>query len=421
MAANPLWRQKQNALVSGAVTPKADNFRDPLWTNAFLKIWAFNFLICVWFFIINVIFPFYIKHLGGTEMTVGLAAGGFALAAILIRPAAGWFLDHRSRSALIKVGVVGLAAISVLYLVTPVLSLVLALRLLSGLVFAGAGTAGNTNACDIIPQSRFGEGMGFLGLGNTLASALGPVLGLILMAHYGFKAAFAVSAFLVLLAIIAVRGLPYKTMQPLAWRQRRKLPVLLNASALPASVVMLFAGVPFGGISVFIALYGVFSGLGDGGWFFLLVAIGTGSTRLFSGRLADKKGEQPMVVLGNSSFFLALILLLWESSACYYISGLLFGFGFGLLAPAMQAMAVRIVPLTERGSASSTFLCSSDIGSGLGGLIAGWLITIWGYRPMFAALSIFVIIAALVYVLWAAKTPSAFKVFQQAKRAAEGS
>ena len=423
MAPITLWHHKQKALASGTVTAEATASHVTLWTNAFFRIWGFNFLICMWFFILNAIFPFYVKHLGGTEMTVGLVAGGYALAAILTRPLAGWFLDNKSRSTLLKGGVVGLAVLSVLFLITPILSLVVALRLISGLVYAGTGTASNTNACDIIPQSRFGEGMGFLGLGNTLATALGPALGLMLIARFSFQAAFGVSALLVLLAIVSARGLPYKKIKRRAYlpgRRRLKLSSLFNASAWPASAVMLFAGAPYGGVSVFIALYGEFSGLGSGGLFFLLVAAGTGSTRLFSGRLADKKGERPMVVLGNSSFLLALLLLLWEVSACYYVSGLLFGFGFGLLAPAMQTMAVRTVPLEKRGAASSTFLCSYDIGSGIGGLIAGSLVTLWGYRPMFAALCAFNIAAGLVYALWASKTPSAFKVYQRAQLKKQG-
>jgi predicted MFS family arabinose efflux permease len=415
----PLWHQKQKALASGINSLEATSIGKSLWTNAFLRIWALNFIICIWYFVLNAVFPFYVEHLGGTKMMVGLATGGFALSSILMRPLAGWFLDNRSRSVLLKGGVVGLALISILFLLTPVLGMAIALRLLSGLVFAGAGTASNTNACDIIPQSRFGEGMGFLGLGNTLATALGPALGLMLMALYGFKFTFATIAVLVLLALLAARGLPYKMIQHCVYisgRYRLKLSGLFNASALPASLVMLFATAPFGGISVFIALYAEFSGMGSAGLFFMLVALGTGSTRLFSGRLADKKGEQPMVVVGNSSFVLALLLLVWKSVVCFYVSGLFFGFGFGLLAPAMQTMAVRIVPLEKRGSASSTFLCAYDIGYGLGGLAAGWLVTIWGYRPMFAALSAFILIAVFIYGLWAAKTPSAFKVYQQAQK-----
>ncbi|MCL2496300.1 MAG: MFS transporter, partial [Clostridiales bacterium] len=134
-----LWHHKQKALASGMIKPETTAFSEPLWTKAFMNIWLVNFTISIWFFILNTIFPFYVKHLGGTEMTVGLVAGSFALTAIFMRPIAGWVLDNISRGGFLKYGVIGLAIISVLYLVAPVLSLAVILRLISGFVFAGVG------------------------------------------------------------------------------------------------------------------------------------------------------------------------------------------------------------------------------------------------------------------------------------------
>jgi MFS family permease len=419
MAHVSLWHHKQKTLASGQINQDAPRFiKESLWTRDFVKIWVLNLTLCGWSFMINAAFPLYIEQLGGTKLLIGITAAGFAITSLVMRPLAGWMMDNHSRSWLLIWGSVSLIAISLLFLVAPLLGIAVALRLISGFLLSGVSTASNTNACDAIPQSRFGEGMGFLGLGNTLATALGPALGLaiVAIAGWGFAILFIVSIVLMILAVFIARGLSYKTVKRriyLLGRRKRGLAALFNADALPASVVTLFASAPYGGVSVFIALYGAFSGLGKGGLFFVLVALGTGSTRLFSGRLADKKGEQPMVVLGNISFLLALLTLLWESSTCYYLSGLLFGLGFGFSTPAMQTMAVRVVPLEKRGSASSTFLCAYDIGSGLGGLTAGWLVTMWGYRPMFAALSVYIVFSSLIYVLWAAKTPSAFKVYQR--------
>lgn len=424
MAPVSLWHHKQKALAAGHAKTDAPSLaKEPLWTQAFSRIWIMNLVLCGWAFMINATFPFYIKHLGGTELLVGITGAGFALACLIMRPAAGWVLDHKSRSGLLKGGVAALIVISILYLITPVLSLVVVLRLVSGFVFSGVSTASNTNACDIIPQSRFGEGIGFLGLGNTLATALGPALGLLIMARLGFPILYGISICLVLLAVLVARGLDYKTVKPqpyLRGRYRLKFADLFNTDALPASVVTLFAAAPYGGVSAFIALYGEFSSLGQGGIFFMLVAVGTGSTRLFAGRLADKKGESLLVAIGNICFMVGLFLLVLQSSSCYYVSGLFFGWGFGCSTPAMQTMAVRIVPLERRGSASSTFLCAYDVGAGLGALTAGWLVTVWGYREMFASLSIYIIISTLVYIMWASKTPSAFKVYMRSKARLQG-
>jgi len=367
---------------------------------------------------LNAPFPFYIKQLGGTELLVGITAAGYSLASLFMRPLAGWMMDNTSRSSLLIWGSLSLILISLLYLIIPVLGIVIALRIISGFLFSGAHTACTTNASDSIPQSRFGEGMGFTGLGNTLATAWGPAVGLIIIASLGFPALFAISVIILLAPALIVRGLSYKTVKHSGSSPEKTehgFSRLINVHALPASVIMFFASIPYGGVSIFIALYGQYSGLGSGGLFFMLVALGTGSTRLFSGHLADTKGEKPMIIISCGSFLLALLMLIINSTPFYYLAGLFFGLGFGLLFPAMLAMSMRMVPMEKRGSASSTFYCFNDIGNGLGALAAGWLVTIWDYRPMFAVMIIFVILQWLTYSLWASKTPSAFKNYINTK------
>ena len=363
-------------------------------------------------------FSFYIIELDGTELLVGIVAGGYSITSLITRPIAGWMLDNRSRKELLVWGLFLLIIASLLFLFIPVLAVVVVVRIISGFLYAGSSTASITNVYDTIATRRLGEGLGFLGLGNTLAMALAPALGLAIVAGWGFDIFFAVSVVVLLLATVVMKGFPYKKVEkPVRSKEERGKfwSNLISVDALPASVVMLFISIPYGGVSVFIALYGELYGLGSAGLFFTLFAVGTGSTRLVSGRIADKKGEQPMIITGCSLLLLSMMLLLTANSTCYYISGLLYGIGSGVLLPTMQAMSMRTVPIEKRGAASSTYQCSYDIAAGVGGLLAGWVVTVWGYRPMFAALSIFIIIAALIYAFWASKTPSAFKVWKEKK------
>jgi len=384
-----------------------------------VRIWIANLALTVWAFKLYASFPFYIIELGGTELLVGITAGGFALTSFVTRPLAGWLLDNKSRSGMLVFGTLSLLIVSLLLLVTPILTAAIILRMLSGLLFSGSITASTTNACDAIPQSRFGEGIGFLGLGNTLATALGPALGLAIIADLGYPHLFASSMAVALLAALTTKGFKFKKIvrtSPAVVRGKEFFASLINFDALPAAIVMAFSVLPYGGVSVFIALYGEHSGLGSGALFFVLLSLGTGSTRLFSGKIVDKKGEQPMIMSGNCGLLLALILLLVDNSVCYYLSGLFFGIGFGISSPALQAMAMRIVPMEKRGSATSTFQCSYDVAGGLGGPLAGVLVTYFGYRPMFAALCVFILISTLIYVFWASRTPSAFRVYQRNMR-----
>jgi len=389
---------------------------EPLWTSNFIRVWILNLLICIWFFLLSAPFSFYIIELGGTELLVGIVAGGYAITSLITRPIAGWVLDNRSRKELLIWGLLLLTLASLLFIFVPILGIVVVVRIISGFLFASTSTASTTNVYDSITPRRMGEGLGFLGLGNTLAMALAPALGLAIIAGWGFNLFFSVSVVALLLAILIMKGFPYKKVEKPVKSRERKGKIwsnLISLEALPASVVMLFISVPYGGVSIFIALYGELYGLGSAGLFFTLFAIGTGTTRLVSGRIADKKGEKPMIAAGCSLLLFSLMLLLTANSFCYYTSGFLYGIGSGVLLPTMQAMSMRTVPAEKRGAASSTYQCSYDIASGVGGFIAGWIVTAWGYRPMFAVLSIFLVIAVLVYAFWASKTPSAFKVYQQ--------
>jgi len=402
--------QKKNNQPRGREgLPASPLIQEPLWTKNFVCIWITNLALSIWGFSFSAPFPLYIVYLGGTELLVGVTAGAVATAALIMRPFAGWVLDNVSRSRLFFVGTIIIIIVSLMLYAIPILAIAVSLRIVMGFLFSATTTASATNAADAIPQPRFGEGLGLLGLGNTLGTALGPAIGLIIIAQLGYPQLFIWSAVIILVALLVARGFSFKKFKQ---TERKKVTIesLFNKDAIPASIVLLFSSLPFGGVFTFIALYGEAYAIGNGAGFFALIAVGSGSMRLLTGRLIDRKGEQPMVIFGNGCFILALVLLLFHSSVAYYASGLFFGLGFGVLNPAMQAMAMRTVPPEKRGSATSTFQCSFDISAGLGGFIAGALVTIWGYRPMFGALIIFVVISYFAYFLWAGKSPSAFRV-----------
>ena len=106
---------------------------------------------------------------------------------------------------------------------------------------------------------------------------------------------------------------------------------------------------------------------------------------------------------------LALLLLgLFPNRITYFLAAALSGYGFGGLEPALQSMAVAIAPPERRGSANSTFLCAYDIGIGLGGGVAGSLISAVGYERMFVVMGVFNVLAIVIYVLFGRTHPSSF-------------
>lgn len=376
-----------------------------LWTRDFILIIIINFLVFMNHIMLLSTFPFYIESLGGSEALAGLAATLFSFIAVLCRPFVGWLLDNGKRRAILLIGLAGMLLMPLGYMLASAIFLALVFRMVHGASLALSNTATATIASDVIPAPRFSEGMGMFGMATALATSCAPALGLYLMDSFNYKVLFACASGSVLIALILFFILKTPTIK--AEAKPLKLSSLLSRSAVPASVIALIFMLTFGALENFLAKYAVEANLPSGGLFFAIMAVMLLLVRAVLGKYADRKGEAMFVYTCNAAMFAAFLLLaLVPSSAAFVISAILAGYGFGGLEPALQSMAVHSSAPAERGSANSTFLCAYDIGIGLGGGIAGALISGLGYGQMFVILSAANIISVLLYVFWGRYDPS---------------
>ncbi len=378
-----------------------------LWSQDLVLIIVINFLVFLNHLMVLSTFPFYVEYLGGTEAEAGLAAALFSIVAVLFRPVIGWMLDTGKRRSILIIGLAGMALMPLGYLAVGVLYLSFLFRMVHGASLAFSNTSTATIASDLIPKPRFAEGMGMFGLATALATACAPALGLALMERYGFPTLFAAAAgviavSLVLFAFLRTAPVPQQK-KPLRFKD------LIDKDAIPASVVALVFMFTYGALENFTAKFAAEQGLPGGGVFFTIMAAVLLLTRLTAGKVTDRYGEKIFAYTCNLAMLVAFLLMgLWPNTGTYLFSAVLAGFGFGGLEPALQSMAVAIAPPERRGSANSTFLCAYDIGIGVGGGIAGALISGVGYGKMFVMMSAFNVLAILLYAFWAGKHPSSF-------------
>ena len=378
-----------------------------LWSKNLVLIIVINFLVFMNHLMILATFPFYIEHLGGSEAVAGLAAALFSIVAVICRPFIGWMLNTGKRKAILVIGLAGMALTPLGYLAFAALALAFICRMLHGAALAFSNTSTATIATDVIPQPRFAEGMGMFGLATALATACAPALGLALMEKTGFGVLFAVAA------ACAGCSLLLLSLMKLPKAEEKKVPLsfrgLLDRDALPASVTALVFMFTYGALENFTAKFAAENGLPSGGLFFTIMAVIILLTRLLAGKVTDKYGEGFFAYSCNLAMLAAFLLMgLIPNTATYLLAAVLSGFGFGGLEPALQSMAVAIAPPERRGSANSTFLCAYDIGIGVGGGIAGSLISGLGYGKMFVIMSAFNVLAIVIYFFWASRHPSSF-------------
>jgi len=378
-----------------------------LWSRNFIFIILINFFVFMNHIMTLTTFPFFIQKLGGSDSLAGTAALLFSLVAVVCRPFIGWMLDSGKRRAILVVGLCGMALMPFGFVFVPLMAAVLVLRMIHGAALSFSNTATATIASDIIPGGRFAEGMGFFGTATALASAGAPALALALMNWFGFTALYVTAGCMVLLAL----GLFLSMRIPSVPEQKKPLSpaALFDKNALPASAVTVVFMLTFGALENFLAKFAAENGLPSGALYFLVMAVMLFLTRITVGKVADSKGEGPFVYTCNACMFVSFMLLAFvPGKAAFFVSAVLSGYAFGGLEPALQSMAVHSAPVQKRGSANSTFLCAYDIGWGLGGGLAGWLIDGTGYPHMWAVIACANSVSVLLYVCWGRNHPSSF-------------
>lgn len=364
-----------------------------------------NFFIALTFYtLLTTMASYAIEQFRASESNAGLASSIFVLAAVFSRLLAGKYLELIRRKRMLYGSLALFLTASVLYLPTHHLILLLVVRFLHGIAFGSATTAIMTVVMSRLPDSRRGEGTGYFSLSSTLATAIGPFLGLFISQHADYSAIFiACSVFSALSIVIMIfTDIPEII---LTSEQRRQLmsgfrPAdYFEKNALPISVIMIWMGVAYSGIVAFINTYAAEIGLTEtASYFFVVYAVVLFLSRPLTGKLLDAKGDN-IVIYPALVLFAASLLLLSaaHSSFTLLLAGALAALGFGTIMSAGQAIAIKLTPKHRYSLATSTFFICLDSGVGLGPYFLGFIVPEIGFAGMYMTLSVVVLLTIAAY------------------------
>lgn len=377
--------------------------KERLVTPSYCLILAANFLLYFAFYLILPILPFYLTEVFQTgNAAVGIILSCYTVASLFIRPFCGYLLDTLSRKPLYLIAYFIFVAIFAGYILAGVLTLFIILRVAHGLAFGMVTVAGNTIVIDVTPSSRRGEAVGYYGLMNNTAMSFGPMIGLFMHDTYSFETIFMCSFISGSIGFIAACLVKTPAKQPVK-REPISLDRFVLLKGIPAGVALLLLSIPYGMTSTYIAMYAKEIGITlSSGLFFTFMAIGMAVSRMFSGRQVDKGRITQVIALGLYlvcfCFFLLSAcdkLMEWApelTNIIFFMIALLLGIGFGTMFPAFNTLFVNLAPNNQRGTATSTYLTSWDVGIGIG-LMAG------GYIAQLATFSIAYLFGACLTVV----------------------
>ena len=374
--------------------------KNKLWTKDFTLITMANLLMAVAFYFMVPILPVFLTdNFFATESQIGLVLSFYTIAALLIRPFAGYALDAMGRQSIYVVSLLFFSAMFFGYLWATSILFVLIVRFMHGLTWGSMSSAGSTIAVDLVPLKRRGEGIGIFGLSMTIAMAIGPLIAIAITGDGSFERLFYSAAgfsFLGLVLALFVRIPKVKRV-----KKKFKVSSLIEKKSLPVSLNMFLVTIPYGGIISFIALYGRSIGIESSGLFFLLLALGIAISRIVSGKSFDRVGPKKICIMGLGLLIVGLpVLAFYQNFIGYHVAALILGFGFGVIMATFQAIANHNVEPEKRGAANSTYLTFFDFGIGLGMLLVGFLIQVMDYAGAFVLCAAIEVLSLVVFIYY---------------------
>ena len=358
-----------------------------LWTKNFIALVATNGLLFASFHVLLPTLPIYAANIGANGVQIGIISGIFGFSAIFIRLFTDTGIRAFGKKNCLYIGLFLSLFSTLSYAFFNSIGQIITARVIHGLGFGLSTTFSAALAADVIPAARRGEGIGYLGLGSTIAMALAPAAGLTLLSDFGplllciFSALVTFGAVLTAYSCSTSEPISDLPTSPIHSSIYNKL--CERGTGMPALLTILF-GIAYGSVNTFIALMAAEVGIANSGCFFIVGTLFVFLSRPFGGRLLDLKGPFWVILPGGLLYACALIIILSAKSLPVLLAGaVLYGLGAGLLLPALMTWMLNVVRADRRSAASATFYNMLDIGTSSGLLILGGVAGNIGYVNMY--------------------------------------
>jgi MFS family permease len=393
-----------------------DLIKQRLWTRDFILLFMVGLMTAVGMQILNATMSLYVDYLGGTTIFSGLIATGFAVSAGIVRLISGRFSDLRGRRLTMIIGACIFAPAILFFGIFALLPALLFFRTVQGIGFSAISTASAAAVVDVTPKARIGEGIGYYGLGISLAMAVGPAIGIPFAMAGKFTVLYIITAGMIAASLVFSLFCNYEKRLKLLEQQPARIaeaaaakPIdntaykglwkFIERRALPASLTYFLACIAFASMITFMPLFAKAKGYNNVALFFILQAVAMFVARFFAGRVYDRKGPLFVIIPSLFGSALAFVLIAASSNETMFLAiALLYGLTMGMALPAFNALAVRHSPAHRRGAASATFYLCIDAGIGLGSSIWGLVIDQFGFIWMFAGAALCVVLALVISI-----------------------
>jgi DHA1 family multidrug resistance protein-like MFS transporter len=345
------------------------------------------------------VLPIFAADLGALPELIGVIVAASTVTGVFFKLPSGALSDVLGRKRMMVLGALFFAAPPFLYPFVQEPWSLLALRFVHGFATAIFSPVASAYVASLAETGR-GARLGWFSSANDIGATGGPLIG-------GFVLYFTASYSLTYLLVgaLGVLTLLFVLLLPDVDRPARE------ARAFPARAadfrqgvaevfrtppIFVAAGIEavmylgYGAFIGFLPIYAKTIGLNDAE---IAIVLGAQlmlamAAKPLSGRLSDRVGRIPVIVVGLLLCAAALPLIFRsESLAAFVLVAPLLGLGVGAVTPVTNALIADLASARRLGAAMGVFGTIWDIGEAAGPMIAGFLIGRLGYAATFDVLA----------------------------------
>ncbi|MCU6736143.1 MFS transporter [Diplocloster agilis] len=385
---------------------------DKIWNPLFTTVFVANIIMNLGLQMTNAIISKYADHLGSTATITGLVTSIFAVTALIFKLVSGPAIDTYNKKYILMFSMCILMIAQIGYCFSGTIPLLILFRLIQGAGLAFSVTCALALAADALPPEKFGTGIGYFSLGQVVAQALGPTIGLLLLELVGYNTTFIIGAAVMFSGILAATRIraTHTTTKKLVINLKS---VIAKEAVLPALIMFLLT-VAYYTINSFLVIYANGRGVGAGiGTFFTVYAVTMLFTRPLIGKLSDRYGTVKVLIPALLCFALSFLIISYSASLpSFLIAAVVSACGYGASQPAIQSLSMKCVAKERRGSASSTNYIGNDLGTLIGPVAAGAVAELTGYAAMWRIMIAPMLLAMVLLLIYHGKIQNIEKNFQ---------
>lgn len=373
-----------------------------IYTKDVVLVMAASFFFMFSTMFVNPLINGYAKELGASAAFAGFIVGIMSIASMLLRPVAGNLTDKMSKYRLSFIGGIFIVAGIVGYIITPGSEWLLLFRLLNGTGYVLCTVCMTTWLAELVPRAHVGEAMGFYGLMNALAMAVGPAVSINIYHHVGYRHAIILSATSAVLMVLTIqfvgnKGLPVGDQQS---KQKRGHFKIIQRNALPVAALTTLFALPYFTTQADIVTYVEQRHLSVAvGLYFMIYAVILLLLRIFLKSLFDTVRFGPWLWLSTiATIFYLVMLTVMKTNLGMTLAAAGMAVGYGIIYSVLQSTALLLAPPSEAGLASSTFYIGLDVGMALGPILGGIIDSLLPVKWFYPAMLFIIPLILIVYL-----------------------